>query len=337
MHGVRLTVIADDAKRLIWAKQTIRTTERLNDAFVVDNLIEIQRIHPFRVEPSEHLVYDNEQIKLLAAVRCYTTIRTLVRQSRRNILLHRRPCRNDEFFAERLVVIGDDFGQRILFVCRSFVVVDIGIEQRRHMQLGCLLLEQVIIIDSFRNGTGSEHRMEFARMAEHRELFKNVRDHHTRVRRVDTILVSSQEILDATDAVPGTINHRTHGDLRLIHVMLEYFGLDRVGERIFRTLRLRLVESHGTSDFRILVRGHHVRVEPEHIMVANAVGNAVSVQTAAEYHGSGGILLLVLIQNGCAGEAEEQRIREGTTDVLQHVAECGTMAFVHNKDDTLCS
>lgn len=76
-----------------------------------------------------------------------------MRQSRRNILLHRRPCRNDEFFAERLVVIGDDFGQRILFVCRSFVVVDIGIEQRRHMQLGCLLLEQVIIVDSFRNGT----------------------------------------------------------------------------------------------------------------------------------------------------------------------------------------
>ena len=72
-------------------------------------------------------------------------------------------------------------------------------------------------------------------------------------------------------------------------------------------------------------------------MVANAVGNAVSVQTAAEYHGSGGILLLVLIQNGCAGEAEEQRIREGTTDVLQHVAECGTMAFVHNKNDTSCS
>ena len=46
MHGVRLTVIADDAKRLIWAKQTIRTTERLNDAFVVDNLIEIQRYSP---------------------------------------------------------------------------------------------------------------------------------------------------------------------------------------------------------------------------------------------------------------------------------------------------
>ena len=68
-------------------------------------------------------------------------------------------------------------------------------------------------------------------------------------------------------------------------------------------------------------------------MVANAVGNAVSVQTAAEYHGSGGILLLVLIQNGCAGEAEEQRIREGTTDVLQHVAECGTINFVHNKEN----
>ena len=116
--------------------------------------------------------------------------------------------------------------------------------------------------------------------------------------------------------------------------MLEYFGLDRVGERIFRTLHLRLVESHGTSDFRILVRGHHVRVESEYIMVTNAVGDAVPVQATAEYHGSGGILLLVFVQNWRTGKSEEQRVWERATDILQHVAECGTMAFVHNKDDT---
>ena len=202
------------------------------------------------------------------------------------------------------------------------------------MQLRCLLLEQVIIVDSFRNGASGEHRMEFARMAEHRELFENVRDHHVRMRGIDAILVSSKEILDAANTVSSAINHRTHGDLRLIHVMLEYFGLDRVGERIFRTLHLRLVESHGTSDFRILVRGHHVRVESEYIMVTNAVGDAVPVQATAEYHGSGGILLLVFVQDGRAGKSEEQRVREGAPDVLQHVAECGTMAFVHNKDDT---
>ena len=179
--------------------------------------------------------------------------------------------------------------------------------------------------------------MEFARMAEHRELFENVRDHHVRMRGVDAILVSSKEILDATDTVSSAINHRTHGDLRLIHVMLEYFGLDRVGERIFRTLHLRLVESHGTSDFRILVRGHHVRIESEHIMVTDAVGDAVSVQATTEHHGGGGVLLLVFAQNGCACESEEQRVGEGTADDLQHVAEGGAMAFVHDEDDASCS
>ena len=72
-------------------------------------------------------------------------------------------------------------------------------------------------------------------------------------------------------------------------------------------------------------------------MVTNAVGDAVPVQATAEYHGSGGILLLVFVQDGRAGKSEEQRVREGAPDVLQHVAECGTMAFVHNKDDTSCS
>ena len=135
-------------------------------------------------------------------------VRTLVGKPRGDVFLHLRPCGDDELFAERLIVIGDDFSQRIFFVRCSFVVVDVGIEQRRYMQLRCLLLEQVIIVDSFRNGASGEHRMEFARMAEHRELFENVRDHHVRMRGVDAILVSSKEILDAANTVSSAINHR---------------------------------------------------------------------------------------------------------------------------------
>ena len=119
--------------------------------------------------------------------------------------------------------------------------------------------------------------------------------------------------------------------------MLKHLSFNGVSKCIFRTLSFRLVESHGTSDFRILVRGHHVRIESEYIMVTNAVSDAVPVQATAEYHGSGGILLLVFVQNGCAGESEKQRVGEGTADDLQHVAEGGAMAFVHDEDDTSCS
>ena len=150
-------------------------------------------------------------------------------------------------------------------------------------------------------------------------------------------MVSSKEILDAADTVPGTINHRPHRDLGFIHVMLKHLSFNGVSKCIFRTLSFRLVESHGTSDFRILVRGHHVRIESEYIMVTDAVGDAVPVQATAEYHGSGGVLLLVFAQNGCACESEEQRVGEGTADDLQHVAEGGAMAFVHDEDDASCS
>ena len=47
VHGVRLAVVADDSERLVRPEQAVRAAERLDDAFVVDNLVEIQRIHPF--------------------------------------------------------------------------------------------------------------------------------------------------------------------------------------------------------------------------------------------------------------------------------------------------
>ena len=72
-------------------------------------------------------------------------------------------------------------------------------------------------------------------------------------------------------------------------------------------------------------------------MVTNAVGDAVPVQATAEYHGSGGILLLVFVQNWRTGNPKNSAFGKERRDILQHVAECGTMAFVHNKNDTSCS
>ena len=80
---------------------------------------------------------------------------------------------------------------------------------------------------------------------------------------------------------------------------------------------------------------HHVRVEAQHIAVADAVGDAVAVQALAEHHGGGGALLLVLVENRRACEAEEQRVGESPAYVLEHVAEGGAVALVYDEHDSL--
>lgn len=46
------------------------------------------------------------------------------------------------------------------------------------------------------------------------------------------------------------------------------------------------------------------------VAVADAVCDAVTVQTLAEHHGGSGALLLVLVENRRTCEAEEQRVGE---------------------------
>ena len=93
-------------------------------------------------------------------------IRTLVRKPRGDVLLHLRPCRDDEILAKQFVVIADDFLKRVPFENRAVGVVDIGVEQRGHMHLRRTPLEQAIIADRLGNGTRGQHRMEFVTPAQ---------------------------------------------------------------------------------------------------------------------------------------------------------------------------
>ena len=50
------------------------------------------------------------------------------------------------------------------------------------------------------------------------------------VRRVGPVLGTGQEVLDALDAVAGAVDHGAHGDLRLVHVVVEDLALALVGD-----------------------------------------------------------------------------------------------------------
>ena len=72
-------------------------------------------------------------------------------------------------------------------------------------------------------------------MGEHREAPQNVLDHLAVVRRVGPVLGAGQEVLDALDAVAGTVDHGAHGDLRLVHVVVEGLALALVGDGLADT------------------------------------------------------------------------------------------------------
>ena len=78
---------------------------------------------------------------------------------------------------------------------------------------------------------------------------------------------------------------------------------------------------------------HHIWVEAQHIAVADAVCDAVTVQTLAKHHGGGGALLLVLVENRRTCEAEEQRVGERAAYVLEHLAEGGAVTLVDDEHD----
>ena len=67
-------------------------------------------------------------------------------------------------------------------------------------------------------------------MGEHREVPQNVLDHLAVVRRVGPVLGACQEVLDALDAVTGAVDHGAHGDLRLVHVVVEDLAFMLVGD-----------------------------------------------------------------------------------------------------------
>ena len=230
LHSVGTAVVADGAERLVGAEQAVGAAEGLDDALVVDDLVEVERVEPLGVEACKHLVYHDEQVDATLAVGVDVDVGLLMGKARRDVLLHGGPGGNGELLAICFVVILDKFDQGILLYSGTDVIVDARVKKRRHLHLRRLLLEGAVVVNRLRDGARRQDRVELAAMGEHREAPQNVLDHLTVVRRVGPVLGAGQEVLDALDAVTSAVDQGAHGDLRLVHVVVEDLAFMLVGD-----------------------------------------------------------------------------------------------------------
>ena len=158
-------------------------------------------------------------------------------------------------------------------------------------------------------------------MGKHRETPYDILDDFFMMGRVWPVLVSSEKVLDAFDAIAGAVDRRAHWHLRSVHIVVKNLALLLVGYDVCHARCLRLFECYGLSHIPVIEGCYHIRVEAEHIAIAYSICNAVAVQAVAEHHGGGGAFLLVLVEDGCARESEEQGIRKCSTYILEHIAE----------------
>ena len=284
LHGVWLAVVANSSERLIGTEQSIRATERLDDVLIVDDFVEVQRVDPLGVETCQHLINHDQQIQPFLTVLVDRQVWTLVGKPRRDVLLHLRPCGDDEILVEQFVVIADDFLKRILLEDCAVGIVDVGVEQRGHVHLRSTFLEQMVIADRLGNGTRGQHRMEFVASAQQGELVENILHDLVFMWRALRILRCGQIVLNAFDMFSGLRFHGSHRHLLRIHVMVEHFGFRRIRLGFLNRRRLRLLQCDHLANVPVSVRQHHVRVESEHIAVTDAVGDAVPVEAIAEHH-----------------------------------------------------
>ena len=224
------TVIANRAEGLIGAEQAIGAAERLDDALVVDDLVEVERVEPFGVEAREHLVHYDEQVDARVAVGVDVDVGLLVRQARRDVLFHGGPCRDGELLAVCFVVVFNELDQGIFLHRRAGVVVNARVEKGGHLHLRRLHLKGVVVVDRLGDGARRQDRVEPAAVGEHREAAQDVLYDLSVVRGAGPVLGAGEEILDALDAVSGAVDHRSHGDLCRVHIVVEDLALSIVGD-----------------------------------------------------------------------------------------------------------
>ena len=213
----------------------------MDDALVVDDLVEIERVEPFGVEAREHLVHYDEQVDAGVAVGVDVDVGLLVRQARRDVLLHGGPCRDGELLTVCLVVVFYELDQGIFLHCRAGVVINVRVEKGGHLHLRGAFLEGSVIVDRLRDGARRQDCMELVAVGEHREAAEDVLYDLSVVRGAGPVLSAGEEILDALDAVAGAVNHRSHGDLCRVHIVVEDLALSVVGDGFDHCCGFRLL------------------------------------------------------------------------------------------------
>ena len=160
-----LTVITNRAKWFLWAEQAVGTRKGLNNIFVSHQLIEIQRIYPFGIEPSQHLVDNDKQIDLLLWRPFNTHINLFMGKSKRHVFLEFLVRRYRKFLVVTLIIIFQHFNDSIFLERCAFVIVYILVEQRRNFQLRSLCFKKPIILNRFGDAAGRKDCVELTSTA----------------------------------------------------------------------------------------------------------------------------------------------------------------------------
>ena len=126
---------------------------------------------------------------------------------------------------------------------------------------------------------GGEHRMEFPHAAERRPVLQNVGHYLALMLRHlrlvgRAVLRFRHHALDAVAPLTPIVLVRGHGQ---VHDLVVHLLAPRIAHHLFNTAGLGLVQRYRLSQIELRIGGYRVRVEPEHIPVPDAVGDAVAV------------------------------------------------------------
>ena len=123
------------------------------------------------------------------------------------------------------------------------------------------------------------------------------------------ILRGRNFVFNAADVLAVFVFMACHWHFRAVLVFVIHRFLLLVLHDLGYILCASLVQADRMAQIAILVSGHAIHVKTQHIAVPNAIGQAVAVNFIAENVAGRGILALVFVENGCAGKAEEKRLK----------------------------
>ena len=174
---MRLAVVANHTERFIRSKQSVCAGKRLYNVLVFQHLIHIEGINPLGVKAGQHLINNNQQIKLLVGGAFNALILLLVRQTQRQILL--KPCVGGycKILPIALIVILDNFNKPILFVNGAAVIIEKKKKKAACFQFRHGDLHHAAIFDCLRDAACGKNGVELTVVAQSQPVFLNILDY----------------------------------------------------------------------------------------------------------------------------------------------------------------
>ena len=128
LHRMRTAIIPDDTKRLIRPKQAVGAGKCLNQPFVLQHLIQIQRVDPLGIKSRQHLIHHDQQVDLFFRGALHPLIRRFVRKTSRNVLFHFGKGGDAELLPIPGIVIFDDLLQSLFFGDPGAIVINVRVK-----------------------------------------------------------------------------------------------------------------------------------------------------------------------------------------------------------------